>query len=158
LRPDLALFFDINALVTAVMIIAFFVHEATALSDVGYATATRVVAPVEQHVHSFLEMIPLAAILCVLSLHWGQFAALFGLGAEPARFGLAPKPKSLPIAYIASILIAILLFELLPYLEELVRGLKANSGRLFPQRNGRGEGLSSEVLDSSLAASPRTTT
>jgi hypothetical protein len=53
----LALFFDINALVTAVMIIAFFVHEATALSDVGYATATRVVAPVEQHVHSFLEMI-----------------------------------------------------------------------------------------------------
>ncbi|GEM_PF-917155 len=131
----LALFFEVNALVIAVMIAAFFIHEATALWDVSYATSTRVVTPIEQHVHSFLEMIPLTAILCVISLHWGQFVALFGFGAESARFGLAPKPQSLPVAYIASVLTAILLFELLPYLEELVRGLKANSGRLVPQRD-----------------------
>jgi hypothetical protein len=119
------LFLDINALIIALMIIAFFIHEATALWDVSYAVTAREVTPIEQHVHSFLEMIPLMAMLSVISLHWGQFLALFGLGAEIPQFALGWKPTSLPTAYVFSILAAIVLFELLPYLEEFVRGLRA---------------------------------
>jgi len=37
--------------------------EATAIWDVRYATATREVSSTEQHVHSVLEMLPLAALL-----------------------------------------------------------------------------------------------
>jgi hypothetical protein len=127
-----ALFLQINALIFAVMIVAFFVHEATALWDVSYATTARVVTPFEQHVHSFLEMIPLMAIICVASLHWGQFLALFGAGSETARFTLEWKKDPLPVAYIATLLVCVVLFEFLPYIEELLRGLRANAGKLVP--------------------------
>src|SRR4051812_1281772 len=57
-----AMFLQINAGINAIMIAAFLVHEATALWDVTYATTARAVTPIEQHVHSFLEMIPLMAL------------------------------------------------------------------------------------------------
>src|SRR4029453_16909971 len=62
-----------------VMIICFFLHEATALWDVSYASATREVTPIEQHVHSFLEMMPLMGFVLIAILNWEQFLALFGL-------------------------------------------------------------------------------
>jgi hypothetical protein len=129
-----AIFLEINALVFAVMIVAFLLHEATALWDVAYATETRGVGPFEQHVHSFLEMLPLMGLTMIAVLHWPQFLALFGLGDEAARFDIALKPYPLPWPYVAAILGAVLLFEVLPYLEELVRGLRANHGRLVPER------------------------
>lgn len=119
------LFLEINALVFAVMIAAFLLHEATALWDVSYAIDRRYVSPIEQHVHSFLEMIPLMAGLMIATLHWPQLLALFGLGPEAPRFDIAWKSTPLPIAYIVSVLGAALLLELLPYLEELIRGLRA---------------------------------
>jgi hypothetical protein len=73
-----ALFLQINALAIVVMIAMFLLHEATALWDVSYAVARRNVTPVEQHVHSFLEMLPLMALAFVSVLHWPQFPALFG--------------------------------------------------------------------------------
>ncbi|MBZ9869390.1 diguanylate cyclase [Mesorhizobium sp. BR1-1-9] len=133
-----AMFLDVNALIILIMIITFFVHEATAMWDVSYATTARTVTPIEQHVHSFLEMIPLMGLVSVISLHWGQFLALFGAGTETARFELVWKSQQLPVTYIACVMAVILLFELLPYLEELVRGLRANAGRLIPSKARRG--------------------
>jgi len=134
-----AMFLDVNALVIAIMIVAFFIHEATAMWDVHYATTARTVTPVEQHVHSFLEMIPLMGLVSVLTLHWGQFLALFGAGQETARFDLAWKWQQLPVTYIACLMAAILLFELLPYVEEFIRGLLANQGSLIPPKARRGD-------------------
>src|SRR5215204_3390807 len=51
-----ALFLEINTLIIAIMIVFLVLHEATAIWDVRYASATREVGPTEQHVHSFLEM------------------------------------------------------------------------------------------------------
>jgi hypothetical protein len=121
----MCLFFEINALTFAVMIVAFLAHEATALWDVSFAITRRYVSPIEQHVHSFLEMIPLMAGAFVAVLHWPQLLALFGLGSEAARFTLILKPDPLPIGYIAAALGASLFLELLPYLEELLRGMRA---------------------------------
>jgi len=118
-----ALFLEINALVIAVMIVCFVLHEATALWDVSYAVSTREVTPLEQHIHSFLEMLPLMAILMVVALHWDQFIALFGLA--PGRFDIALKSPPLNMTYVFTILALTLLFETLPYLEELWRGLRA---------------------------------
>lgn len=131
-----ALFLEINALIIALMIIAFLAHEATALWDVSYAVTRREVTPFEQHVHSFLEMLPLMGAAFVAVLHWPQFLALLGTGPEAARFDLTWKQQPLPVAYIATVLTAALLFELLPYLEELWRGLRAARGRLVPARSG----------------------
>src|SRR5436190_22137190 len=38
-----AMFLDVNALIIAMMIVAFFIHEATAMWDVRYATTARTV-------------------------------------------------------------------------------------------------------------------
>src|SRR4051812_48738891 len=65
-----AIFLEINALVVLVMIICLVAHEATAMWDVRYAYGKREITPVEQHVHSFLEMLPLMALLIIATLHW----------------------------------------------------------------------------------------
>jgi hypothetical protein len=75
-------------------------------------------------------MIPLMAVTLVVVLHWGQFLALFGLGEEHARLNFEWKSDPLPVTYIATILIAALVLELLPYLEELWRGVRAKSASL----------------------------
>lgn len=131
-----AIFLEINAGIIALMIVAFFLHEATALWDVSYAVTARRVTPLEQHVHSFLEMIPLLAIVCVVALHWDQFLSLFGMGTASAQFRLRLKPEPLPVGYVLSLMAAILVFEILPFLEELARGLRANKGSLTPPKAG----------------------
>ena len=122
-----ALFFEINALVILLMIAGFIVHEATALWDVSYAIDKREVGPFEQHVHSFLELLPLMAMLIVIILHWPQFLALFGLGPEAPRFALVLKSEPVPWGYVTVFLVTVALLELLPYTEELVRGLRASA-------------------------------
>lgn len=120
-----ALFLEVNALVIGFMIAMFLCHEATALWDVSYAVTARKVSPVEQHVHSFLEMVPLMALLLVISRHWSQFQALFGFGSEAAKYELMLRSDPLPSGYIAFVLSAIFLLEMLPYFEEYRRGKRA---------------------------------
>lgn len=120
-----ALFLEVNALIILIMIILFFCHEATAIWDVRYAVTAREVSPIEQHIHSFLEMVPLMALLLIISRHWLQFQALIGLGPEVARFDLKSRAEPLPNGYIAAVMIAILLLEVLPYFEEYLRDKKA---------------------------------
>jgi hypothetical protein len=120
-----ALFLEINAGVILLMIVCLILHEVTAYWDVRYATSTREVAPLEQHIHSFLEILPLTGLLMVVALHWEQFISLFGFA--PVRFDLVPKPDPLPWGYILLLMGLTLLFEVLPYLEELLRGLKQRS-------------------------------
>jgi hypothetical protein len=115
-----ALMLEINAGVILMMMICLVLHEATAIWDVRYANATRTVRPIEQHVHSMLEMLPFTGLLLVIALHWEQFIALFGIGS--ARFEFVPKSDPLPWSYILTMLALTLIFELLPYLEELCRG------------------------------------
>jgi hypothetical protein len=78
-----AIFLDTNAI--AGMIVMVIAHEATGFWEVRYAVTAHEVALIDPHVHSFLEMIRLMAIVCVVSFHWRQFLALFGQGDEPAR-------------------------------------------------------------------------
>jgi hypothetical protein len=60
--------------------------------------------PTEQHVHSFLEMLPLTGLLIVVTIHWQQFLALFGLGGEGAVWTLHLKKPPLPWLYVSVIL------------------------------------------------------
>ncbi|WP_454737876.1 diguanylate cyclase [Cupriavidus necator] len=117
----MVLFLEVNALMIGVVLAAVVIHEATAWWDVQYASTRRHIAPVEQHMHSLLEVLPLTAASYVVVMHWGQFLALFGLGSEPARMALALKAEPLPPAYLAGLLVAVVVLAGLPYLEELWR-------------------------------------
>jgi hypothetical protein len=132
-----ALFLEINALVLLIMLVCFVLHEATALWDLSYASATRQVTPIEQHIHSFLEMTPLMGFVLIAILNWQQFLALFGLGNESAHFNLTLWSGPPSWTYVIVMMGLVLLFEVLPYLEELLRGLRANRGGLVPSRQDR---------------------
>ena len=128
--PVLAgLFLEINAAVLLIMIAGFLLHEIITYWDVAYANATREVSPIEQHIHNYLALVPLLALVLAAILHWPQFAALFGLGNEAPRFALVLKQNPLPLWYIFGLLSVIALFDLFPFLEELWRGLRARTGR-----------------------------
>lgn len=117
------IFLEITSPVFGLMLASFLLHEATALWDVAYAVTLREVTPIEQHVHSFLELIPLMAISFMAILHWPQFLALFGFGGEKADHRLIAKRKPLRKGYIRVLITALIGFEAVPYFEELLRGL-----------------------------------
>src|SRR3954468_5915110 len=48
-----AIFFEINALVIAIMIVGFVLHKMTVLWDTTFPSHKRLITPIEQHVHSF---------------------------------------------------------------------------------------------------------
>ena len=126
----LGLLFEINSVILVVMVLAFIVHEATALYDVSYALPRRHVGVLEQHVHSFMEVLPFVALLFVTILNWNQFLALFGLGSEPPRFELKLKIDPIPAGYLITLLSSILFFIIVPYTEELWRCMKVERHRL----------------------------
>lgn len=119
------LFLEINTAVLLLTLIALAFHEATALWDVAYAAHFRHVSVFEQHVHSFLEVIPLVALACVILLHWDQFLALLGLGSGPADFSLHWKSTPVSAAYTKTLLAAIVLLQVIPYAQEFWRCLEA---------------------------------
>jgi hypothetical protein len=57
------LFLEINSLVLAIMIAAVIAHTLTAIWDTSYTQRLRYISPFEQHVHSHLEYIPIAAVI-----------------------------------------------------------------------------------------------
>jgi hypothetical protein len=132
-----ALFLEVNALVIGFMIAMFLLHEATAYWDVSYAETSRRVTPLEQHVHSLLEMVPLMALLLVISRHWPQFLALFGAGDDIARFDLSLKSEPLSPLYQASVLAGAFLFGVAHYSEELLRGLRRQGFSSLARENAR---------------------
>lgn len=127
-----ALLLEIDPLILSGMIAVFFLHEATAMWDVSYAVTAREVSPVEQHVHSFLEMTPLLAVTVISLLHWPQLEALAGRRVESYRRLLQWKKDPINPGYIVGALAAMGTVEFLPYIEEAVRDWRAYPGRLQP--------------------------
>ncbi|GAC1303744.1 MAG: hypothetical protein NVS2B3_02210 [Vulcanimicrobiaceae bacterium] len=115
------LFFEVNALVLAIMMGGYAVHEAISYWDVSYASGRRDVPAIEQQVHSFLEMLPFVGASLAICSKPRQFAAIFGRGSEAARWRFEAKRPALSRRYIATILGLVTAFVALPYAEEFAR-------------------------------------
>jgi len=123
----MALFLRVDAGLLLVMLISLVLHHTVAYIDVRYANATRRVRPIEQMVHSFLEIMPITAFLLVGTIAFDQLEALFGVGEAHADFALRLRQPPLPIWYIATVLSGAFVFNLVPYLEEFLRCLRARA-------------------------------
>jgi len=88
-------FLKINALLMGFMIVCLVAHEITGHLDLRLATRTRNVTAFEHQVHSFLEVLPITALLLLFVLHWPQAQALLGMGAERADLTLSIKQTPL---------------------------------------------------------------
>ncbi|MEV6116402.1 diguanylate cyclase [Streptomyces sp. NPDC052109] len=117
----------INPLVLSVQLGAAAVHEATALWDVRTAVdSDREVKPVEQHIHSFLESLPVGALASLMCLHADQVRSLLRGGrGDPDAWRLLPRRRPLSPRYLAGIGLAIGLCVVAPYGEELWRCRRA---------------------------------
>ncbi len=115
------LFFEINALVLTILWASVLAHSLTALWDGLYTSPRRTLSPIEQHIHSHLEYVPVVAVLLVSLLYWDQLRALFGFAAEPRAFTLEPKHQPIDGRYLVLILAPVILFQGGLLLEEFVR-------------------------------------
>jgi hypothetical protein len=120
----LGLFCEVNAGVLSTSYAALALHEATAIWDVAYADGRREVSPTEQHVHGFLERVPLMATVLLTVLHWDQARSMVGSGGR-ADWRLRRKRRPLSAGYRAAVLFAVTSLMALPYGEELVRCVRA---------------------------------
>jgi hypothetical protein len=109
----LGLFCEVNTTVLLSAFTAVGAHSATAYWDQAYAEDRRRVSPVEQHVHSLLEVSPLTAAFLLTVLHWDQ--ALAAVGRGRARFGLRLKHRDpLPVSARVWLLTAVAAFGVVP--------------------------------------------
>ncbi|MFI1968663.1 diguanylate cyclase [Streptomyces cinnamoneus] len=136
----LTLLCEVNPLLMTVQLGATAAHEATALWDVRTAVRSdREVKPVEQHIHSFLETLPFAALASLMCLHPGQVRSLLRGGRGDAKaWRLVPRRDPLPRSYLAGIGLGVAACVALPYAEEFVRCVRGARGRRKARkRSGR---------------------
>jgi hypothetical protein len=77
-----------------------------------------------EKVHGTVFRADVMGLLIVVKLHWEQFVSLFGLGQEVADVTIRLREPPLPWLYVSVILFLVVFFEVLPYLEELIRGIR----------------------------------
>jgi hypothetical protein len=116
-----AMFFEVNELVLTIMTASALTHEGVVVWDVGYAAKLRRQSPFEQHMHSFLEVLPFTALAFTVCLNPDDVAALFGRGKRPRRFRFERKRHPAPPLYLLSIVALVTAMLVVPYTEELLR-------------------------------------
>jgi hypothetical protein len=104
---------EINALTLGVMIALVLAHSLTAYWDVSYTTSRRHISPLEQHIHGYLEWIPIIVVSLVVIVNWSEFQA-------PA-FEIRLKERPLSPLYIWSGVALIVLVPGALLAEELLR-------------------------------------
>lgn len=105
----------------------FVTHEITTWVELRYTVPRREVRPIEQMVHSFMEILPLAILLLAAVSAGGQVLALAGAGSPD--YGLRAKAQAWPPSYLLAVGAAVLLLNLLPMAEETRRCVRARAGR-----------------------------
>ncbi len=108
----LSVLFEMNPLLVTLMTGAAATHELTAIGDVRLALdSQREVTQAEQHVHSFLEVMPFWVVPLMVLLH------------EPStkRWRLTRRGSALRRGDLGWVAVAVLLGGVAPYSEELLR-------------------------------------
>lgn len=122
----LVLMCEVNPLVLSIIVGAIATHEATALWDVSTAEHSgREVTPWEQHVHSFLESMPIMAASALGCLRWRQVQELLAGAGAPAAWRLRLKSNPLPRGYRIRVALGVVGAIALPYGNELARCITA---------------------------------
>lgn len=122
----LGLFCEVNAGVLATAYGAAGLHNMTALWDQYYAEPRRKVSPLEQHIHSYLEICPIMAAFLLTGMHWDQARALIGRDQRRPQFAIRFKRRDpLSVRTRLFLLVAVGAFGVLPYAEEFYRCWRA---------------------------------
>jgi hypothetical protein len=116
-----------NAAVLLLVFGAFLAHELTTYVELRYTARRREIRPIEQMVHSFMELLPLVLLALLAVMAWDQVLALFD-GADP-DFSVEPADRPWPPGYLLAAGVAVLLANVLPLAEESLRCLRERRAR-----------------------------
>ncbi len=111
----LGLWLEISATLLVIMATGVLAHMATSWWDTAFSQPRRFIAPIEQLVHSWLEMVPLFALILVAAIHATEFA-------QP-RWHLVLRAPSLPVIQRWGFTLAVLAGIPL-IIEEIWRGMR----------------------------------
>lgn len=114
------LLFEMNATVLAIITASALAHETIVLWDIAYAAKLRPPSATEQHIHSFLEVLPFTGLVFTICLHPEHAAELLS-GGKPRRWELRPNRHPLSPLYSTVVMTCAFLFQVLPHTEELIR-------------------------------------
>jgi hypothetical protein len=118
-------FLETNAAVLLIVFAVFAVHELTTYIELRYTVPLRFVSPLEQMIHSFMELLPLLILALLAAAHWDQVQALFNEGTPD--FDLRPKKDPWPTDYLVWMAGVVVLFNLLPMAEEALRCVRSRT-------------------------------
>lgn len=125
------LFLELTLAALAVVVACAMAHTITAYVDVRYASSRRTILPLEQMVHAALVTLPLFATAVLVILHWPAVNTPSGLLADAAGYPqLRWRDRPWEPVLVATVLVASVLFGLLPALAEFRQALRA--GREVP--------------------------
>ncbi len=68
-------FLEVNAVVFGIMVALVLAHSVLAHMDVSYTDGRRYISPLEQHIHGFMDVLPLVATTVFGVLHWEAIRA-----------------------------------------------------------------------------------
>jgi hypothetical protein len=128
-----ALLLELNAMLLSLLLLAALAHEGVFWWDLFYASSRRTITPVEQWVHSVQFAVPWVGVVGLLLLHREQALAIIGAADVLADWSFRAKSEPLPATYVAAVVSVGLLFECLPFAEELARCYRARRPRVARQ-------------------------
>lgn len=110
-------FLEINGAVLLIVAAVFLVHEFTVWVELRYAAPRRKIQPIEQMVHSFMELLPLVSLALLLPI----------AGAQAADVSLRLKAQPWSAAYLLGALGLSLVFNVLPLAQEMRACVRART-------------------------------
>jgi hypothetical protein len=119
---------EVTAVTLLLLLFGSVLHSVTVLCDTTYASSKRLITPLEQSVHAYLEVLPYTALLLLASAHWPIVKEIGEAVQREVRqeyWGLRWRNPPLSSAYLVGLFTSAATFAVLPYIEELFRGLHA---------------------------------
>lgn len=103
-----------NRLAFALLTVCVVAHSALAHADIAFTEGRRAIAPLEQQVHGYMEVLPVTALAILAVLHWET------LSIQDWNWRAKPAPGAGAWALVGSYLV----LAGVPILEELLRCLR----------------------------------
>ena len=112
-----ALWLEINLIMLVFLLALFLLHEATHWLEIGRPRGTIDLPDGERMAYSFLELLPLFTVLCLIAMQGSEAGGWLTAGEWQLRW----KDEPLPPGYVLTLCTVIGLFHILPRLEDTVR-------------------------------------
>jgi hypothetical protein len=103
----------VTPLVLVFIVVIVGTHSVVALRDVSYTQGRRFISPLEQHVHGYMEVLPVVAVGLLAILNWDEITA--------SPWTLRWKPRPVAAMGTIALLASFCVIAGTPIVEELIR-------------------------------------